>query len=278
LDGSVAWPELFISGGDLVLRRNRWLGLVVAAILAGTTACGGGGNSSGGDPGDANGGADKSSESQGDDQGDAAAGLEDVPDVVAEVNGEEIAKADFVEAYEAQAQQAAAQQAQTGQKLDEAKLRKQVAESLVTNELLIQEADRRNITATDRQVQQTLTDLARQNGLKSADQFVEALEQQGMEREDIQTQAATQTKLTRLVSDEAGDVSASDKEVRAMYQQLKAQQEAAGAQGGQAAQQIPPLAQVRPQIEQQVEQQKESEAAQALIGKLRKDADITINV
>lgn len=262
-----------------MLRRNRSLGLLVAAILAGTTACGGGSDSSGADSGNANGGAEKSTQSQqGDDQGDAASGLEDVPDVVAEVNGEVIAKDDFVEAYEAQAQQAAAQQAQTGQPLDEAKLRKQVAESLVTNELLIQEADRRDITATDKQVQQTLTDLAQQNGMKSADQFVKALEQQGMEREDIQTRAATQTKLTRLVADEAGDVSASDKEVRAMYQQLKAQQESAGAQGGQAAQQVPPLAQVRPQIEQQIESQKEAEAAQALIGELRKNADITINV
>lgn len=196
-----------------------------------------------------------------------------IPDVVAEVNGEEIPKEDYVEAYEAQ-EQAVAQQAQAGgQQPDEEQLREQVVQSLVTERLLTQEADRREIEPTDAQVQKTLTELARQNGMKSADQFVTALEDQGLDREKIDEQAALQTKFDLLMAEVAGPVKASDQEVRALYKQLKAQQS-----GGKGGQQVPPLADVRPQLVEQVESQEESEAARKLIDQLREDADITLHV
>lgn len=249
-----------------MFRQNRWLGLLLVAILAVSTACGG----SGGEESDK--GAEKQSQSA--EKGSSASGMKDVPAVVAEVNGEEIGKGEFVQAYQAQAQQAAMQQPQSGQKPDPKQLRGQVVQSLVTQELLNQEADKRNITASDKQVQKTLDDLAQQNGLKSSDQLIQALEKQGMDRKEIKAQASMQTRLDQLLAEEAGDVSASDKEIKAMYKQLKAQQAQAGAKG----QKMPPLAKVRPQLEDQVESQKESQAARGLIDKLRKGADIKIHV
>lgn len=239
-----------------MLLRNRGLGLLLVVVLATATACGGSGE---GEP-DA-----ESSES-----GAAA----DVPEVVAEVNGVEISKEDFVEAYDTRSRQAAAQ-AQGGQPPDEEQLRDQVVQSLVNQELLTQEADEREIEATDEQVQQTLQEAAEQSGLPSVDEFVKALEGQGMDREEIDAQAAQQARFDLLVADEAGTVKASEKEVRALYQQLKSQQQQAGGQGGQ---QLPPFGKVRPQLEAEVESQEQTQAARDLLDRLREDGDITVNL
>ncbi len=253
--------------------KNRWLGVVVALLLAVTTACSGSD-----DEKDASSSEGDASPSAGE-SADAEVDVPDVPDVVAEVNGEEISQESFAEAYQARAQQAAAQQAQGGEQPDEKQLTDEVVQSLVNEELLKQEAERREISPSDKQVEETLAGLAEQNGLPSADALVKALEDQGMDREEIDSQAAQQARFDLLVADEGGPVKASEKEIRALYQQIKAQQ-AAAAQGGegQPAQQLPPLKQVRPQLEDQVESQKESQTARDLIDQLRKDADITVNV
>jgi peptidyl-prolyl cis-trans isomerase SurA len=99
----------------------------------------------------------------------------DVPDPVATVNGEKISKDEFVTTYTAQYQQASMQQQQTGQKVDDGQLKKQVAQQLVGNHLLLQAADKAGIKATDKDVDTTLDDLAQQNGLGSADELVKTL-------------------------------------------------------------------------------------------------------
>lgn len=249
------------------LLRSRWLGLVLALVLAVSTACGGSDDGK------------EASSSESPSSGEPSSSqvdVPDVPDVVAEVNGEEISKEDFAEAYEtqAQAQQAATQQAQSGQQPDPKQLTDQTVQSLVNEELLRQEAEKRGIDPSEKEVEQTLADLAKENGLGSVDTFVKALEDQGMSRDEINSQAAQQTRFDMLVADEGGPVKATDQEVRALYQQLKAQQAGQSGQGPA----VPPLKQVRPQLTTQVEQQKESQTARTLIDRLRKDADITINV
>jgi len=244
--------------------KNRWLGLVVALLLAVTTACGG----SGDEEQDASAAESESAAGEVD--------VPDVPDVVAEVNGEEISKQEFTDAYETRSQAAAAQQAQGGQQPDEGQLLDEVVQSLVNEELLKQEADRREIVPSEEQVQQTLDGLAEQSGIGSGDALVKALEDQGMDPEEIDAQATQQARFDLLVADEGGPVKASEQEIRALYESVKAQQ-AAGGEDGQDGQELPPLEQVRPQLKDQVESQKKSERARELIDQLREDADITIN-
>lgn len=198
----------------------------------------------------------------------------DVPDVVAEVNGEEIGKSDFTEVYDAQLGVAQEQQAQGGQAPDEQQITEQVVQSLVTEELLTQEVERRNIEVSDAEVEETLNELATQNGLESVDAFVAALEEQGLDREQVDAEVLQRTQFDRLIAEEAGDVKATDKQVRELYRQLKAQQESAAEQGGEATQELPPLKDVRAELETQVESQQESEAATALIDGLRERAQI----
>jgi hypothetical protein len=265
--------QFLFSKGEFVLRKNWLLGFFLALVLVGASACGG----ADGD-GDASGGAEAKQEQQEEKQADPSApqaDLEDIPEVVAEVNGEEIPREDFVQAYEAQFQQAAMQAQTSGQEVDQDQLKEQVADSLVGTELLVQEADKRDISASDQDVDQTLKQLAAQNGLDSVDAFVAALEEQGMDREEINSQVRTQVLIERLIESEAGDVSASKQEVRAMYDELVAQQEQAGEQAGQ---EMPPFAEVRPQLEEQIESEKKSEVAQRLVRELREGADVVVNL
>src|SRR5690606_32806683 len=91
--------------------------------------------------------------------------LEGVPDLVAEVNGEEIKKEEFESAYVGQFQQMAMQAQMSGQEVDQDQLKTQIAESLVGQRLLMQETDNRSIEASDEEIDNTLTSIAEQNGL-----------------------------------------------------------------------------------------------------------------
>lgn len=248
--------------------------LVVAAVLTFGAYMLGPGSSDTGAGEDASASASPSADAS----ADAAAGpqpdLDAIPDVVAEVNGEEVTKEEFVPIYEAAFQQAAAQAQMGGEQPDEEALRKQTADNLVDTELLMQEAESRGLEVTDEAVDAELTALAEQNGMKSAEELLKAVEAQGVSADQAREQVETQALVEQLVADENGVYEPTDKELRAIYTQAKEQQAAAGGGG----QEFPPFAQVRDQLEEQATSQETGKVATALVDDLRKDADITINL
>jgi hypothetical protein len=251
-----------------VKKTRTALGLTVAAAMLALTACGGGDDGSAADQ--------ASQEQSGEDSAADAPELEGIPDVVAEVNGEEITKEEFAPLYQAQLEQATMQAQQMGgEKPDEAALQKQTAENLVDTELLHQEAEARDITVSEEDVDEELAAIAEQNQMGSADELLAALEKQGTTEDQARTQLETQVMVEQLVADEAGPLETSEKDLRALYQQAKQQQAQMGEQGGQ---QIPPYADVKPQLEEQAESERIGTVAGSLVEELRKDADITINL
>jgi peptidyl-prolyl cis-trans isomerase SurA len=255
-----------------LMRTRTALGLVAATSMLVLSACGGGADSS------ADAEKDPSASESSSADADAGAGtepdLDAIPDVVAEVNGEEVTKDEFVPIYEAAFAQAASQAQMGGEAPDEEQLRKQTADDLVDTELLAQEAEARGLEVSDDDVEAELADLAEQNGMKSADELLEAVEQQGVTAEQARDQVETQVLVEQLVADENGPIEPTDKELRALYAQAKEQQ----AQAGEGAQQIPPFAQVRDQLVEQATNQEIGKVATALVEDLRADADITINL
>ncbi len=203
--------------------------------------------------------------------------LEGIPDVVAEVNGQEVTKDEFVPIYEAQFQQAAMQAQSGGEQPDQDALKKQIADSLVETELLVQEADKRGISATDQDVDDELSALAKQNQMTSVDQFLAALEKQGTSEDVVRSQVKTQVVVEQLVEDEAGAIKPTEAELRKIYDAAVQQQKKLGKQGGQQ-QTIPPFAKVKSQIVEQAKSDKQSRTAQALVAELRKGADIKVNL
>lgn len=198
--------------------------------------------------------------------------LEGVPDIVAEVNGEEINKEEFETAYTGQFQQMAMQAQMSGQEVDQAQLKEQIAESLVSQRLLVQETENRGIEASEEEVNETLTALAEQNGMASSDEFLTALEEQGVSEEEVMDRVASQVKVDKLIAEESGDVEVSEEELQEFYDQVKAQQEETGGE------ELPPFEDIKSEIESQLIQQKESEAVQALVAELREGAEVTIHI
>jgi len=260
------------------LRRNRTvLGLSLAASLIALSACGGAGDESG-SAGASEEPTSESSETAGSEgDADAAEGpdLEGIPDVVAEVNGEEVTKDEFIPIYEAQFQQAASQAQMTGEKPDEDALKEQTADNLVSTELLAQEAEERGFSVTEGDVDDELAALAKENQLGSVEELLAALEKQGATEEQARAQLEQQMVIDLLVADEAGDVEPTEQELRKIYDQAKQQQAQMGEQGGQK---IPPYAKVKPQLVEQATSDQQGKVAQALVDDLREDADITINL
>ncbi len=198
--------------------------------------------------------------------------LEGIPDVVAEVNDEEITKEEFESAYTGQFQQLAMQAQMSGQEVDQAQLKEQIAESLVAQKLLVQETENQEITASEEQVNTALEELAKQNGLESSEEFLAALEEQGITEEEVMEQVEAQVKVEQLIASETGEINPTDEEVQKLYDEAQAQQEEAGGE------ELPAFEEVKPQLEEQVRMQKEGEATQALIAQLREKADVTIHL
>jgi peptidyl-prolyl cis-trans isomerase SurA len=245
-------------------RTRTSLGALAVAALLTLSACGGDGSSKA-DPESA--ASDSSSSSP-----SAGADLAGVPEVVAEVNGEEVTRAEFAPIYSAQLAQATAQAQGGGQAPDEEALKKQTVDDLVDTELLAQEAESRGIEVSDDDIDAELTTLAEQNGMKSGTELLDAIAKQGMDEETARDQVETQVMVERLVEDEKGPFKPSDKELRALYARAE-QQAKAGGSGT-----IPPFAQVREQLVQQARTQEIGTVAGALVKSLRKDADITVNL
>lgn len=199
--------------------------------------------------------------------------LEGLPEVVAQVNGEEVSKEEFETAYTGQFQQAAMQAQMSGQEIDQDQLKSQLAESMVGQKLLVQEAENQKLNASDEEVDETLDQLAQQNGLESKDEFLAALNEQGMAEDEVLSQIETQVKVDQLIAESAGDTNPSDEEVEAAYEQIKAQQEQTGSE-----EELPAFEELKPELEEQVKTQKENEAAQTLVAELREKADVTINL
>lgn len=253
---------------------------LAAAVLIGTMALVSGCSSSDDEPTDAPSSAAAAPEETAPDETTpsqaalAEPDLADVPDVVAEVNGTEISKEDFTTAYEAQFPQAAAQAQLTGQELDQDLLRSTVADNLVSTELLRQEAEERGIEVTDEGRAAAIDELLASSGLASEEELRAAFSEQGLDEAEFSSQLEDQVRLDALLADEAGDTTPTDEEIQEAYDAAVAQQE----ESGETATPIPPLEDVREQIEQQLVGAKTSEAAQALLVQLREDSDITVNL
>ena len=253
-------------------RTRTALGALAVTALLSLSACGG----SDSDSASADTSASPSESESSDAEAPAGAepDLEGIPDVVAEVNGEEVTKDEFLPIYESTFAQAAAQAQSTGEAPDEDALKQQTVDDLVSTELLSQEAEARGIEVSDEDVDAELADIAEQNQLGSAEELLAAVVKQGVTEEQALEQVETQLMVEQLVADEDGPVEPTDKELRALYAQVKQQ----AAQSGEGAQQIPPFAQARAQLVEQATSQKIGEVAGALVEDLRKDADITINL
>ncbi|WP_416149950.1 SurA N-terminal domain-containing protein [Salipaludibacillus sp. HK11] len=203
--------------------------------------------------------------------------LDDIPDVVADVNGEEISNEEFEATYTAQFQQVAMQSQMSGEEVNQDQLKEQVADSLVFTELLVQEAENSDIEASQEDVDQALEEIIAQSGLQSEEEFMNAMQEQGVEEDEVMSQVETEVIIDKVIAAEAGEIEATDEELQEMYDMVVAQQEQMG-EASEEEVEIPSFEEVEPELEQQVVGQKEAEATQTYVESLREEADVTIHL
>lgn len=182
-------------------------------------------------------------------------------DVVATVNGESILRVDM----EALQTQIAAQQGVDIAALDaqtQEAIKTQATESLIAQALLQQAVANANIEVSDADVEMQLTQIAGSFENEAAMQA--ALAAEGLTKETLQEQIkkdlATQTYLNTTLDLES--LTVSEEDVTEAYTQVSAQGE------------VPPLEEVRAQVEALVLQQKQQDLIVAHIDSLRVGAKI----
>ncbi len=264
---------------------QTWLTRVgVIATLSTLAACGGSDGSS--DDASATKTSDVAAESSAAPSAPEAAALPepdvaDIPEVVADVNGEQITRDDFVEAYQSQFQQLAAQSQATGQEVDQDALKQEMVDNLVSNALLIQAADKAKISPSAKEVEATLQELATGNGVETTKEFLSVLKEQGFSEQDARAAVSDQLKVDQFITAEAGIKEPTKQELRELYDSLTQQQAGGGMESGAESgggPQLPPFEEVKEQLTQQLQQEKESEAIGGLLKELRAKADITVNL
>lgn|SRR5690625_1681207 len=279
---------------EVIYDMKKWLTMIsLAATMLAVSACGDesaeGENGEGAENGESQ-TAEEGQASEGAEGGQSAEGgetpempepdLEDVPDVVAEINGEEITKGEFEQVYTGQFQQASMMQEMTGEEVNEDELKQQIADGLVSERLLTQEAENRDISASEEDVDAMISEITEANGMESEEDFFAAMEESGMSEDEIRAELEKQVKVEALIAEEAGDIEPTDEELQEVYDEQIAQREEAQSEGeGEGEETEPPAFEdVKPQIEEQLVREKEAEAAQGLAEELREDADVTVNL
>lgn len=202
--------------------------------------------------------------------------LDNIPDVVAVVDEEEISGDAFAENYEAQFQQLTMQAAMAGQEPDQDQLKEQALEMMINSELLVDEAEEQGFSASDEDVDEYLADMAEANQVESSDALMEELEAQGLSEERIREDLHSQVMIDQVV-DTLDVEEPSEEELQEMYDAQVEQLEAMNEQVEEdQAQEAPSFEELEPELEQQVTQQNENEAIATLLDDLRDDAEIEI--
>lgn len=204
------------------------------------------------------------------------ADLDDIPDIVAEINGEEISKDDFVSMYEQQFQQQIMQAQMSGQSADDVDqdlLKEQTTEIIVGQNLLIQEANNRISEVSDDDINNTIDELLEQTGMETRDELLAIFAEQGLDEEEFMSQVEIQVKVDQLIADISKDIELTEEETLEAYETIKAQQEQADGED-----EFPPFEDLKSGLEEQLKEQKKAEETDTFVEKLREEADITIHL
>lgn len=218
---------------------------------------------------------------QSQEQGEQAAPtpeLDNIPDVVAVVDGEEISGDDFSENYEAQFPQLSMQAQMSGEQLNQDQLKEQALEMMINSELLVMEAEDQGFEASDEDVEDYLSEMAEANEMESSDALMEELEGQGLSEERIREDLHNQVLIDQVVETLEAEEPSED-ELQQMYDAQVEQLEAMNEQlEDEQAQETPEFEELKPQLAEQATREKENEAITALLEDLREDTEIEIKL
>jgi|SRR5690625_2409892 len=204
------------------------------------------------------------------------ADLEGIPNVVIEINGEEVTKDEFSNMYEQQFQQQVMQAQMTGQDMndiDQDQLKNQTAEIIIGQNLLIQEANNRVKDVSDTDINNTIDELLEQTGIETKDDLLAIFQEQGMDEKEFNSQIEIQVKVDQLIAEISGDIEPTEEETKEAYETIKAQQGEVNSE-----EEFPEYDDIKADLIEQLKEQKKAEETESFVETLRKDADVIIHL
>ncbi|VEF49005.1 putative lipoprotein [Bacillus freudenreichii] len=148
-------------------------------------------------------------------------------------------------------------------------VKNQTIDSLVGQTLLLQEADKKGYKVQEADINKHLDEMKIQ--FKTEEEFRAALKKSGMDMKTLETQIADDIKIKQYVEKEVPAGEITDKEIQKTYDEYAEQEKSAG-------QEVPKLAEVKPQIEQSLRQQKQQKSIVQQVNELKKSAKIDIKI
>ncbi|MDQ0206209.1 SurA N-terminal domain-containing protein [Alkalicoccobacillus murimartini] len=242
------------------------LGLSAFALAVGLAAC----------SGDAEENADSNEQpDQADEQAAEVPAVQtnydEIPDVVATINGIDVSKDAFIEQYEQTKQQS---QMMMGGEVDSEStevddaLKDQSVDMLVNTELLNQASNEEGIEVSEEDANQQLDQIKAMYQIQSDEDLEEILGQQDMTIDEFKEEIRESMKPQKYIEEKANIEEPTDEEIEAKYEELTE------AMGDEA----PPLDDTREEIIEQIKIDQANEAAPGIIDELEEQGDIEIFV
>lgn len=191
--------------------------------------------------------------------------VQDVPDVVATVNDDEITAEHFTTLYQMQFEQMVMEAQMAGAEPDQDEMKDQTLQAMIDSQLLVQDAQDRGHEASAEDVDTLLEETATANQIGSVQELLDVYAEQGVSEELVRDDARTQLLVEALIENDLDVAEPTDQEVTELYDSLDQD-----AQGEESMD----LEEIRPELENQLRNQNRGEAVQAHLGQLRDDAEV----
>ncbi|MBM7552557.1 SurA N-terminal domain-containing protein [Thalassobacillus pellis] len=203
-----------------------------------------------------------------------ATATEDLPEVVAVVNGEKISKDEFTQRYNTIKKQ----YEQMGMNIDKnkGKVQKSVVDLLVNSELLVQYAEKSGIKVDEKKVDEEYKKIT--DKIKSEDEMKKFLEANNMSsKEELRPRIKESLVVQKYIEENTETPEVTEKEMKKQYDTMVAQMEKQGKNSEQKPE-IPAYEEAKPRIKQQLQNSKQQEQVKQLLEKLRKDSEVEVKI
>ncbi|WP_088105292.1 SurA N-terminal domain-containing protein [Halalkalibacter urbisdiaboli] len=206
---------------------------------------------------------------------EAKLNTDDIPDVIATVNGEEINKDLFVTSLQQEANMYASQgmdfSSEDGEELL-TMLKQDIVDRLVNERVLMQTVEEQGIEASEEEIDTELQTQMQLVQIESEEQLEQALSAQNMTIEQFRSELEKHVKLNKYIEQNMDKPSVTEDELREAYDEIVAMNPEAEEAD------IPSFEEYKDDLESQLQDQKQQEQLQVLLEELREESEITINI
>ncbi|MCC5911026.1 MAG: SurA N-terminal domain-containing protein [Clostridiaceae bacterium] len=202
--------------------------------------------------------------------------LGEMGDVVATVNGVDIDIEVFQDTVEqmmfSYEQQGFALEGEEGEEILE-QIKQQAINSLVQQEVLLQEAKQGGYDVPDEMVEEELESIKTQ--FPTEEEFEMALQESQLTENALKDMLVDEMQIEQLIQSKVKEVAVSEDEVKETYEQYKMQMELQ-MEGAEEVQEMPSFEEVKDQLEAQIQQGKQQEQIGQIIEELMEKSEIQI--